>query len=325
MVSKLLGFAAQVAPWAVVSGLAYAAAFIKPSVEPLPLPQPLSEPRDLFYDVAGSGGQSFWFAANNGVVLQRKGETLEWTRHQMDQLVNLQGIATSPDGTVIAVGNDGWLFRNDGSGWEGERLPVSDIAGKLIEIAWIDNAFWAIGEMGAVFRIEANGETWSEFSIDGDVALNDIARSSDGDYWITAEFGTLFHSKDGGQTWSGEELGYESLRSIAFDGNTGVIVGNGGVSHISKDGGKSWQRRGTESTEHLYDVAHDGNRWLAIGNSGVLLSSSDGKEWAHVEPDGFSSGFHARLMPSPEGVLVAGSAIGKLNDLRWTTWPKEVE
>ncbi|WP_420389250.1 WD40/YVTN/BNR-like repeat-containing protein [Marinobacter sp.] len=322
MVGKVLGFAAQVAPWAVVSGLAYAAAFIKPSVDPLPLPQPLSEPRDLFYDVAGSDQQGYWFAGNNGIVLERSAGGSDWVRHSMDLSVNLQGIAISSSGLVIAVGNQGWLFRNNGTSWDSQQLPVSDIAGKLIEIAWLDGYFWAIGEMGAVFRGNADGQQWTDVSIDGDVGLNDIVQSADGTLWITAEFGTLYRSVDGGLTWQGEELGYESLRSIAFDGHRGVIVGNGGVIYTSEDQGESWQRRDAATEEHLYDVVHDGSRWLATGNGGVLVASENGRDWRPLRPAGFDSGFHTRLLPAEQAVLIAGATIGRLKNRDWTHWPE---
>ncbi|TGN40139.1 WD40/YVTN/BNR-like repeat-containing protein [Marinobacter confluentis] len=322
MVGKVLGFAAQIAPWAVVSGLAYAAAFIKPTVEPLPLPQPLSEPRDLFYDVAGSPQSSVWFAGNNGVILERNGADDSWVRHSMERAINLQGIATSDTGLVVAVGNQGWLFRNDGSGWESQQLPVSEIAGKLIEVAWLDGHFWAIGEMGAVFRGSADGQNWTDLSLDGDVAMNDIARSSDGRLWVTAEFGTLYQSTDNGQSWQGEELGYESLRSLAFNDDQGVIVGNGGVVYLSMNGGESWQRHQSGTEEHLYDVIYDGERWLATGNGGALISSDNGAKWSDIQPDGFASGYHARLMATEESVLLAGSTIGRLSGERWTQWPE---
>lgn len=322
MVGKVLGFVAQLAPWAVVSGLAYAAAFIKPSVEPLPLPQPLSEPRDLFYDVTGSEDRGFWFAGNNGVILERGGSDGDWVRHTMDRAINLQGVAMSDAGLVVAVGNQGWLFRNDGSGWESQQLPVSDIAGKLIEVAWVDGHFWAIGEMGAVFRGNADGQEWTDLGIDGDVGLNDIAQTEDGTLWITAEFGTLYQSQDGGESWQSQELGYESLRSIAFNGTRGVIVGNGGVVYLSEDSGENWQDTAPASEEHLYDVVYDGDRWLATGNSGALVASENGSDWSRVQPEGFSSGYHARLMPIGDGVLIAGSSIGRLDNQNWAYWPE---
>ncbi|MBW4977116.1 WD40/YVTN/BNR-like repeat-containing protein [Marinobacter adhaerens] len=322
MLAKVLGITAQLAPWAIVGGLAYAAAFIKPGVEPLPLPQPLNEPRDLFYDVSASEAGRYWFAGNNGLVLEA-GETLEdWHRHVMPENVNLQGIAADDNGTVLAVGNAGWTFRHHGDGeWEPLQLPVSDIAGKLIEVAWLDGHFWAIGEMGAVFRSDAQANQWQNLSIEGDVALNDIARTEAGELWITAEFGTLYHSRDNGQSWQGEELGYESLRSVAFHGNDGVIVGNGGVIFRSVDGGQTWEKTPSPTTEHLYDVIHDSQRWLATGNGGVLLSSEDGTRWQALQPGNFANGYHARLEPVKNGVLIAGQTIGLLSDDSWQTWP----
>lgn len=322
MVAKVLGITAQVAPWAIVGGLAYAAAFIKPGVEPLPLPQPLNEPRDLFYDVSASESGRYWFAGNNGLVLEAGKSLDDWRRHVMPQDVNLQGIASADNGTVLAVGNAGWTFRRHGDGeWESLQLPVSDIAGKLIEVAWLDGQFWAIGEMGAVFRADATAKDWLDLSIEGDVALNDIARAAGGELWITAEFGTLYHSQDSGQSWQGEELGYESLRSVAFHGDQGVVVGNGGVIFHSADAGRTWEKASSPTSEHLYDVVHDNQRWLAIGNGGVLLSSENGFSWQMLQPDNFANGYHARLQPVENGVLIAGETIGLLSGSRWQTWP----
>lgn len=322
MVGKVLGFAAQVAPWAIVSGLAYAAAFIKPSVEPLPLPQPLNEPRDLFYDVSESAPGKFWFAGNNGLILEGGQTKEQWQRHIMPEPVNLQGIAASIDGTVLAVGNAGWTFAHRGNGgWEPHHLPVSDIAGKLIEVTWQDGYFWVIGEMGAIFRTDAATSQWENLSIEGDVALNDITQVDSGDLWITAEFGTLYRSVDQGNSWKGQELGYESLRSLAFKGSEGVIVGNGGVVYHTDDLGLSWAEVSSPTSEHLYDVIHDGARWLATGNGGVLLSSNDGKNWDLVSPEGFADVYHTRLLATENGVLIAGQSIGLLSSEGWKSLP----
>ncbi|EBA00503.1 WD40/YVTN/BNR-like repeat-containing protein [Marinobacter sp. ELB17] len=322
MVGKVLGFAAQIAPWAIVGGLAYAAAFIKPGVEALPLPQPLNEPRDLFYDVSESAPGKFWFAGNSGLILEG-GQTIEqWQRHIMSEPVNLQGIAASTDGTVLAVGNSGWTFRHHGNGeWASHHLPVSDIAGKLIEVTWQDGYFWVIGEMGAIFRTDAAATEWEDLSIEGDVALNDIARTENGDLWITAEFGTLYHSVDQGDSWESQELGYESLRSLAFYGTKGVIVGNGGVIFRTDDSGLNWAEVSSPTTEHLYDVIKDDGRWLATGNGGALLSSQDGESWNLLSPEGFADGYHTRLLATENGVLIAGQSIGLLSGERWMSLP----
>ena len=326
MVGKTLGMLAQVAPWVVVTSLVYAAAFVNPEVQTLPLPQPLIEPRDRFYDVARSENGRFWFAGSHGVVLEGQADRDDWRRYTLPQRVNLQGVAVSDDGTIVAAGNDGWVFtRVPGQqDWQDRRLPVSDVASKLIDVTWLDGRFWVTGEMGAVFRSDDGGTTWLNLGIKEDVALNDLARSADGHLWRAAEFGTLFQSTDDGQTWTTTELGAESLRAVAFRGNTGVIAANGGVVYVTGDNGDTWQQVQTPSREHLYDVAWDGQRWVATGNSGSLLTSDDGTHWSSIAPAGLGTDYYTRLVTTGNGIVLAGQTIGEVIDGRWQPWPPTV-
>ena len=326
MVGKILGFTAQVAPWAVVGSLGYAAAFISPSVEPLPLPQPLIEPRDVFYDVDTGNGQSYWFVGNAGTVLQSGSGEEPWQRHELPEPTNLQGVAVSSSGDVVAVGNQGAVFvlRKGESEWTSYRLPVSERAGKMVDVAWINGAFWVIGEMGAIFKSDAAIENWQDLGIDEDVSLNDIAEGPDGSLWITAEFGLVLHSDDQGETWNQVEHGRESLRALDFDPNgDGVIVGNNGVVMYSDDSGETWEPVKSVTREHIYDVVFDGDSWLAVGNSGLILQSPDGKTWERIRPEGFGSGYHTRLLATEDGTVIAGQTIGELSGSTWHSWPVE--
>ena len=328
MVGRILGFTAQVAPWAVVGSLGYAAAFISPAVDPLPLPQPLIEPRDVFYDVDTASGEPFWFVGNAGTVLEASAGDGRWERHELPEPVNLQGVAVSDGGTVVAAGNHGAVFvlRSGEEQWGSHRLPVSDRAGKMVEAAWINDAFWITGEMGAIYRSDVEAQHWSDLGINEDMSLNDIARSPDGGLWIAAEFGVVLHSVDAGQSWRKTEHGRESLRSLAFNpGGDGVIVGNNGTVLFSDDGGQAWRTVKTATKEHLYDVEFDGEKWIAIGNSGVILASSNGQVWQPHQPAGFGSSYHTRLIATGEGVVIAGQTIGRLSGSTWTSWPVEEE
>lgn len=325
MVGKVLGFAAQVAPWVVVGSLGYAAAFITPKVEPLPLPQPLIEPRDVFYDVDSNDG-SYWFAGNAGTVLQASSGAAGWERHELPQPINLQGVAVSNNGTVVVVGNQGAVFvlRKGESDWSGHRLPVSERAGKMVDVAWINETFWVIGEMGAIYKSDSSAQSWKDVGISEDVSLNDIAKSPNGDLWITGEFGLVFHSDDEGEHWSQAEHGTESLRALAFDTrDNGVIVGNNGAVMHSSDSGESWNSVDPVTQEHIYDVGFDGDYWVAVGNSGVILKSPDGKAWERLQPDGFGSGYHTRLLATGNGAVIAGETIGELSGSTWSSWPVE--
>ena len=320
MIAKLLSWVARIAPWAIVVGLGYAAAFVKPTVEPLPLPQPLVEPRDHFLDVAGDGDGALWFAGNAGTVLSRDADG-HWHRLALQQPVNLQGIAEG-DGRVVAVGNQGWVFVDDGNGWQGQQLPVSDFAGKLISVHYLNHAFWITGEMGVIFRGDGQGP-WQALSLDTDVGLNDIARADDGSLWIAAEFGNLFHSNDQGHSWQRHELQGETLQAVAFHGPRGVAVGNQGRIYLTEDTGVSWQPVDSGTHEHLYDVVYDGQRWLAVGAGGVLLASDQGRQWSPLAARGFSNGYHTRALPVARGLVVTGEDLGLVSGNTWTAWPAE--
>lgn len=321
MTGKLLGWVARIAPWAIVAGLGCVAAFVQPTVEPLPLPQPLVEPRDHFLDVAGDGAGALWFAGNAGTVLSRDADG-EWHRHELDRPVNLQGVARG-GGRMVAVGNQGWVFTNDGQGWSATQLPVSDYAGKLIGVNYLNGAFWITGEMGVVFRGDGQGD-WRALSLDTDVALNDIARAEDGRLWIAAEFGNLFHSDDRGRTWQRRELQGETLQAVAFHGPRGVAVGNQGHIYFTGDSGVSWQAEESGTREHLYDVVYDGRRWLAVGAGGVLLVSEQGLDWSPLKVRGFSNSYHTRALPLESGgLVVAGEDLGVVRRGTWTAWPVE--
>lgn len=326
MVAKVLGFAAQVAPWAIVGSLGYAAAFMNPTVDPLPLPQPLTEPRDIFYDVASHDGERFWFVGNGGIVLEGSRNQEDWVRHSMSTPVNLQGVAVTSENTVVAVGNAGFVFtREQGQQkWTSQQLPVSERAGKMVNSAWLLGAVWVVGEMGAIFRSDDEGRTWQSLGLDKDVGLNDIDRDPDGTLWITGEFGELLHSKDNGENWHMQSFGAETLLSVAFaDDGTGVFVGNSGTIYYRPDSQSDWVSVDPVTSEHLYDVGFNGERWIAVGNSGVLVVSADGENWQRLRPDGFGSGFHTRLHNSDHGTVIVGQSIGLLSDSAWNTWPVE--
>ncbi|MCH8500775.1 MAG: glycosyl hydrolase [Aliidiomarina sp.] len=317
MLRKIGGVAAQIAPWAILGGLAYAAAFISPQIEPLELPQPLVESRDMFFDVAVTEDGQAWFVGGGGTVLRGDIDAASWQRMNVDDN-NLQAIAVDDRGRMVIAGNGGWLYTstNRGESWEQTQLPLSDFANKLTDVATDGQRFYVIGEMGAVYT-SSNLVTWNSLSVDEDINLNSIFVDGE-QIWIAAEFGTLLHSNDGGDSWRRHELGEESIRAISFNGSTGIAVGNQGFIAITRDQGDSWTALPTPGNEHLYDVIwqqqSEQARWVIVGDAGTLLTSTDGMNgWQSLRSAESGNQYFARAIAFGDYTLVAGRQLGKLS------------
>lgn len=325
MFSRLIRCLARLAPWMVIAGLAYAAVFIKPSVNPVPLDQPLVERRDLFFDGATQGDR-MWVVGQNGALLSSSDTGTSWTREELPGRANLQAIAVSPQGRLVVVGNQGNVWTRSGTEqWQHLQLPVSELAGKLLGVSFIDGHFWAVGEMGALFRADADGTRWQRLGNEADVTFNSIRAGIDGDLWITAEFGRLLRSRDQGQSWTTQTLGSESLRALTFSGSTGVAVGNRGEVYLSRDGGSDWQAVTHFTTEHLFDVAVHHGEWVVTGDRGALFRSHDPQQgWQAWMPAGLDKSYHSRLLDTDPGVVLIGQQLGLLSHDNLHLWPQEL-
>ncbi|MCO5785815.1 glycosyl hydrolase [Pseudomonas sp. G11-1] len=324
MFSFLGGWLARLAPWMVIGGLAYAAAFIKPSVDPVPLDQPLLETRDAFFDGAVLD-QNIWIVGQNGALLTSEDAGQSWIREELPQRSNLQSIAVSTMGQKVVVGNQGqvWTRIVDGP-WEHRELQVSELAGKLQSVKFIDGEFWVVGEMGALFRGSADASDWQALGLGEDINLNAISAGADDDLWIAAEFGRLLRSKDHGHSWSAQELGSESLRAVYFHGATGMAVGNRGQAFISHDGGDSWNMIPAFTDEHLFDVVERNGQWLVTGARGALFRSSNPqRQWQAWAPEGLDMSYHNRLLATADGVVLIGQQLGLLHGDQLQIWPGE--
>ncbi|MEQ6328893.1 YCF48-related protein [Pseudomonas chengduensis] len=300
-----------------IAGLAYAAVFVKPSANGAPLLQPVVESRDMFFGAAGDRS-SLWVVGQDGAVLHGVDDASRWSREVLPNRSNLQAVAVSPEGVVVTVGNQGdlWL-RTPGHGWRNAPLPVGEFGGKLLDVAYIGDHFWVVGEMGALFRASPGAGTWERMTEEQDVAFNAIRPGAGDDLWIAAEFGRLLHSRDGGRTWSTQELGSESLRALAFDGQAGVAVGNAGHLYLTENGGDDWRAVTPFTSDHLHDVTVQGGLWRVVGDNGTYFQSNKpGSGWKNAAIDfgELGKGYLTRILPLEGGDLLVGRQLTMVRD-----------
>jgi len=319
---KLTRALGTLAPWLVIAALGWAAMFITPSSSHPPLAEPLVERRDRFFGGAELG-RKIWIVGQNGAVLSSTDEGQHWQREQLPGGDHLQAIAVSPEGRLVVVGNHGRIWTRSADGpWTPRQLPALEPAGKLLDVRHIDGHFWTLGEMGALFRTDADARSWESPGSFDDISFNRIQPGAEDDLWIAAEFGCLLHSRDQGRSWSVQTLGSESLHALAFNGRTGIAVGNRGQVYVSRDAGGHWQAAPAFTREHLFDVAYFHGQWWVTGDRGALWRSHEPETgWVALMPAGFGNGWHTRLLPGAHGLAVIGQPSGLLDGDRLHPWP----
>jgi len=141
--------------------------------------------------------------------------------------------------------------------------------------------------------------------------------------------GAIFRSSDGGRTWgssSAEVLGMRQFYALAFsDQKHGIIVGSGGTTLRTEDGGANWVLLETGVFTDLLAVAmRDSMNALAVGLDGMIFRTTDGGVTWRQE----NSPTSARLTgvsfeENGTAVIVGGEGNGII--LRYQEEPSSVE
>ncbi len=104
---------------------------------------------------------------------------------------------------------------------------------------------------------------------------------------------------------------HDRLFSIAFSGDFGEAVGEGGLVLQSSDGGRSWQHEVKAPTNlAIFSVAICGTRSIAVGQEGLILVRDGRKAWHKVEP--VTEQRLLRVSLNKSGLAVAVGAFGTL-------------
>jgi len=125
---------------------------------------------------------------------------------------------------------------------------------------------------------------WATFAADERTCtMRDAALPTNSITYVLCEEGLLLVTNNEGATWSQRKIpDAEGLRAVAFaDENRGLAIGLSGVIVATADGGKTWQKRQSGTTENLTDIQMLGDDGWISGFDGVLLHTADGgKIWS---------------------------------------------
>ncbi len=197
----------------------------------------------------------------------------------------MSGAAIGQNGTMLAVGHRGIIFRStdNGSSWE---LPQSGTYQNLRDVAFISQTdVVVVGGNGTVLVSDDAGENWETINSNINQLLFKV-------FFLNAQAGyalgadSLFGSDDGGRSWLPVADLPPRPESVWFLNETvGLLTTLGGRVYRTTNSGENWTEVYTDTTQNLRSVAflNDGRTGFICGQLGGLLKTSDsGQTWTFL-------------------------------------------
>jgi poly(3-hydroxybutyrate) depolymerase/photosystem II stability/assembly factor-like uncharacterized protein len=256
-----------------------------------------------------------------------------WTRETLTPgAPSLIQLAKAQDGSMLAAGALGTLWRRDASGWQRTAQLTSGFAPNFTDLCVLANGHGvAIGE-GVVAETSDDGAHWTvgaqvpEFGgmNFGFSYLNGLGCASGAivgaGYWSAAK------SSDG-NSWAGvtmDEGSYAAQVAAVHVSDGGTWLASGYYSYLarSSDGSTFTESNAPVSREWWNGIASAaGGRWWVVGEAGGILASTDDAQTflAQTAPRGDDL-YAVAFYDAQHGMAVGAHGAALLTTNGGTTW-----
>lgn len=153
--------------------------------------------------------------------------------------------------------------------------------------------FFAVGENGAVVKIDPATSVWSNVVVPSEVStfdFNEITFADAQNGYIVGNHGVVLKTTDGGTTWTNvlvDNYKHFNFTTVEFaDANNGLIAGEFGNMFKTTDGGTTWTKvANAEMTSTINKVKmFDANTFVAATTQGnCFISANAGATISKVE------------------------------------------
>ncbi len=166
-----------------------------------------------------------------------------------------------------------------------------------------DNHAFVVSKSGVNFSANG-GKTWAPSTLPFKGGVTIVGPAA-GPYWALGGKGNLAVSTDGA-SWTAKNLNAsKTLQTALFDGQTIVMVGDGGTIARSTDGGESWSVLPPLMKAGFRVIVKRGGKYIASdGNKKHIESSDKGATWVELMDPADAEGLPTRAKPGKCGVVL---------------------
>ncbi len=208
--------------------------------------------------------------------------------------------------TLYAIAGKKGLLSKDGTTWtKAASLPegvsrssartsrgtctIGKVGKKKGVVCAVEGTAFGLGGQGLLVEKKGTasvsrdgGDTWAVGSLPFK-GVEGVVGTASGPWWAFGAKGGLARSEDG-TAWVEQPLNTsKTLRAGWMDGETLVIVGDGGSIARSTDGGASWSLPEPPVSKKLDRLAKVGGPLIAGWGKGAIASSDGGATWIEVD------------------------------------------
>ncbi|WP_417285303.1 WD40/YVTN/BNR-like repeat-containing protein [Comamonas sp.] len=218
----------------------------------------------LLVNMAFAPDKKTGFAVGHeGWILRTKdgGSTWEEMAFSKENGEPLMSIARLPSGDWITVGAFGraLVSKDNGQSWQALTLPAEVEDKHMNRIASSDDGknWLIVGERGLVLQSKDSGESWQTEPAFYKGSFYNAMPTRNGGWLVYGMRGNVFLQAEAGAPWTRSSV----PAPVSFFGHTLdkdsniVLVGQGGMLGISKDGGKTFELQKAKGRATLTDIA----------------------------------------------------------------------
>lgn len=192
-------------------------------------------------------------------------------------------ISTADGVNIIAVGNNGLIFRsqNSGNSWSSYTIPSVNFK----NVFSLNNNVWITGDNGKVYKTLKVNSPIDAIDLGITNSINSICFINDNNGFLCGDGGIVYKTVNGGINWTIANTGISAVRlnSINFLNDLkGVVVGDNGKVFTTENAGATWTPEIISSVRNLLKVKYFADGIALVGEYGTLFLKPISSAWESV-------------------------------------------